>query len=263
MRAAGGLAVHAVVGAHDGLHLRLGDELAEGVEIRLVEILRGDLGVELVAQVFRPGVDGEVLGAGGGPEILPVPLQPPDEGAAQPGGEVRVLSPGLVASAPPGIPEDVHVGGPEGEPLVDVPVAHGGLGVVLGASLGADDLRDALHRLFVPHGRKADGLGEHGGRTRPGHAVERLVPPVVFRDPQPRDGARLVAELRGLFLRGHLRDQFLRLSAGLLQIHAERSFPAGLPGLPAASYHPFPTRSSGCGKNSPPLFSFRPFSCKL
>ena len=70
-------------------------------------------------------MDGKVLGAGGGFQIFAVALEAPDIGLAQLGGEVGVLAVGLMASAPAGVPEDVDIGGPEGQSLIDIPVALG------------------------------------------------------------------------------------------------------------------------------------------
>ncbi len=79
--------------------------------------------------------------------------------------------------------------------------------MVLGARFIADHRGDALHQGIVPGGGESDGLGEDRGRAGPGHAVQAFIPPVVFRDAEPRDGGGAVLHLRDLFLKGHLTDQ--------------------------------------------------------
>ena len=157
-----------------------------------------------MAQGLGTAVDSEVLGAGGGLHGLAISLQAPDVGLAQPGGEVGVLAVGLMAPAPPGVTENVDVGGPVGQALVDVPVAQGREGIVLGPSFGGGDVAQPLQQSVVEHGGHADGLGEAGGGTGPGNAVQGFVPPVVGGDVQPGDGGGIIAQLAGHFLHGHL-----------------------------------------------------------
>ncbi len=61
---AGGRSVDGVVGAHDGLRVGFGDGGAEGGEVGVFKIVRGDVDVEAVAEEFGAAVDGEVLGRG-------------------------------------------------------------------------------------------------------------------------------------------------------------------------------------------------------
>ena len=146
------------------------------------------------------------------------------EGQAQLGGEVGVLAVGLLTAAPAGIAEDVHVGGPEGQAVIDVAVSFPGEGVVLGPRLVGDHGSDPLHEVFVEHGGHADGLGEAGGGAAPGEAVQPLVPPVICGDPQPLDGWRVEAKLSGLFLSGHAADQFLSKLSCAFTRHTPFSF---------------------------------------
>ena len=205
---AAGLAVEPVVGAHDGLHA-LVHQRAERHEIGLLQVLLRYPGVEAVPQGLGTAVGREMLGAGGRLQGLALALQAPYEGAPQPGRQRRVLPVGLLTTAPAGIAEDVHVGGPQGQAVIDISVPLPGKGVVLGSGLIGDHGSDPLHERFVEHSGHADGLGEAGGGAAPGEAVQSLVPPVVRGDPQPLDGRRVEAELSGLFLSGHAADQFL------------------------------------------------------
>jgi len=53
----------------------------------------------------------------------------------------------------------------------------------------------------IEGGGKADGLGKLGD-SPDCDAVEGLAPPIVCRDVEPRNGARVIYELGGLFLEG-------------------------------------------------------------
>ena len=79
--------------------------------------------------------------------------------------------------------------------------------VVLGARFGGDGLAHAMHKAGVPGGGHADDLREVGGVAGEGDAVQTLVPPVVFGNAEPRDGGRVVAHLRDLFLERHATDE--------------------------------------------------------
>ena len=169
--AAAGLTVGAVVSAHDGLHAGLFHQVLKGREIGLLHVLGRRLGIEAVAQILRPAVDGKMLCAGGGLHGLAAALKPPHIGLPQPGGQIGVLSVGLVSPAPAGVPEDVDVRRPEGQPVIDVPISQGGQGVVLGPALRGRQVAQPFQPLVVEHGRQADGLGEAGGAAAPGHTV--------------------------------------------------------------------------------------------
>ena len=223
---AAGFAVRAVVCAHHALHSGLAHERAEGGQIGLLHVLRADLGVEAVAQRLRPAVGREVLGAGGGFERLPFSLKASHEGDAQTGGQIRVFSVGFVPASPAGIAEDVHVGRPHRQPVVDIPVPLGREGVVLGSGLRCDRRGDLLQQLLVEHGRHADRLREARGRAGAGQPVQGFVPPVVSRDAQALDRRRVKAELRGHLLDRHAADELLRFSFCLFSRHGQRSFPA-------------------------------------
>ena len=111
-----GHAPEAVVGRHHFFHAGLGDQVLESGEIGLTQVALTHLGVETVAVLFRPGMDGIMLGAGMRLEHfgVRVALQAPDDGRTQYAGQVRVLAISLHAAAPAGIAEDVDVGRPEG-----------------------------------------------------------------------------------------------------------------------------------------------------
>ena len=138
---AGGRAVDGVVGAHDGLRVGLGDGGAEGGEVGVFEVVRGDVDVGLMARGLRAGVHGEVLGRGDDAEVVGVgALHAGDEGDGHAAGEEGIFAVGLLAAAPARVAKDVDVGRPEGEAeeLLVLIVADGF--VVLGAGFGGDDL---------------------------------------------------------------------------------------------------------------------------
>jgi hypothetical protein len=88
-------------------------------------------------------IRGDVLTARGGLEDRRrVPLHPLDKGDGVLARHGGVLAGGLLATAPPRVPEDVHVGGPHGQPLC---LAN----VVQRPRLRADGLHDGVHTMCL------------------------------------------------------------------------------------------------------------------
>ena len=205
------LAQGAVVRAHHSLDLGLLDARLECREICLPQILLCGAGVELMALALRTAVHGEVLGAGRRFEILRiVALKPLDERHAQTGGQVGILAVRLMAAAPARIAENIDVRGPHRQALIDIAVALRGIGVVLGARLRGDDVRDLEQLVVVEHRGQRDRLREYRGSTGTRDAVQRLVPPVVLRDPQPLHRSGMIGELARLFVERHPGDEIRR-----------------------------------------------------
>ena len=217
--AAGRFAVDAVVRAHECLDIGFLDGSLEGGQVGLPHVLGIGDSVELMTDGFGTGMHRKVLGAGGRLEVLALALQALDEAHAQAGGQVGILAVGLMAAAPAGITEDVDVGAPHGQALVDVAILMGCLAVVLGTGFMADDLGDLLMEIFVKDSSQTDRLGEHRCRTGTGDAMEGFVPPVIGRDAQTRNGGRVEAQLGGLLLQSHLRNQFMGLTTGFFSVH--------------------------------------------
>ena len=222
---AAGLSVGAVVGSHDRLRLRFLYAGFKGGKIGFIQILFSNLRVEFMAQALRAGMHRKMLGAGRRFQVFLLfvlrragSLQALHIGHAKAGGQIRVLSVGLMPSSPSGVPENIHVRRPEGQSLVNVPVAVPGGFVVLGASLRRHRVSDPAQQAVVKGRRHPDGLREAGCHSRSRHAVQRLVPPVVRRDPEPWDRRRVIPELGSLFLQRHLRYQFLCGRFGLLSV---------------------------------------------
>ena len=214
-----GFAVGAVVRAHDGFHLSFLHQLFEGGQVGFVHVLFAGQGVELVAQVLWAGMHREVLGAGAGFQHVPLALQTAHVSRADFAGQCGVLAEGFLTPAPAGVAENVDVRAPEGEALVNIPVPVAGGGVVLGAALGGGYIAQFFYQSGIKGGGHADGLGEHGGHARPGHAVQRFIPPVVSGHAQTFDGGSLIAQLGSGFFHGHLVNQRLGAFAGFFAVH--------------------------------------------
>ena len=116
--AAGSLAVDAVVRAHEGLNIGFLHRSLEGWQVGLPHVLLVGNGVELMTDGLGAGVHREVLGAGSDLQVLAVALQALDEANTQAGGQVGILTVGLVAAAPAGVTEDVDIGAPHAEALI-------------------------------------------------------------------------------------------------------------------------------------------------
>ena len=75
--------------------------------------------------------------------------------------------------------------------------------IELSARFAADDRRDFMDQRVVPRRRQADRLRENRGFAGARYAVQGLVPPIVARDPEPRDARRRIHHLRRFFLERH------------------------------------------------------------
>ena len=213
---AGGLAVDAVVGAHDRAGLGLGDRRAEGRQVGVDQVVPGDENVGLVAGRFGTVVHGEMLGRGDHLGAIRVgPLHAFDEGHAHARGEERVLAIGFLATAPARVAENVEVGRPGVEPGADAAQAPGlACQRVQTAHFGADRRGDALDQRRIEAGAQPDRLGEVGGGQRAQRAVQRFGPPVVARDAEPGDRRCHVEQLRQFLGQRHPRHQSLGLRGG-------------------------------------------------
>ena len=206
------VAEHAVVGAHHDLHVRFLHQLLESRQVGLVQVFHGRDRVVAVAGGFGTGVYRIMLRAGGGLQVeRVVSLDAFYIGRAERSGEERVFSVGLHAAAPPGIPEDVHVGRPEGKPREAAVVLHLAGLVEFGPAFIGDDVADLPDQFRIEGGAQADGFGEDGGAAVAGHAVQGLVPPVVRLDTQPLHTGRAVHHHADLLVQGHPGDHLGRL----------------------------------------------------
>ena len=118
-----------------------------------------------------------------------------------------ILAVGLLAASPARVAEDVDVGRPEDEALVEVALVARDPAVVHRAGLVGDAGRDAQHEVGVPRRREADGLREHRRPSGAGDAVQRLVPPRELRDAQPIDGRGALDHQRHLLVKREPPDE--------------------------------------------------------
>ena len=222
-----GSAVDGVVGTHDGLHVRFLNRRFKGRQVGVLHIPPGNIHIEAVAQRLGAGMNRKMLGAGGGFQILPLALQTTDVRLAQNRSQVGVFAVGLVAPAPAGVTENIDIGAPEGQAVVDVPVTLGGQCVILGPALGGCHIAQTADQVLVKGGGHGDGLGEAGCRTAPGNAVEGFVPPVVFGDAQPVNGRCIKPQLAGGLQNVHLGNQGFSFLLRFRSIHLSPPFFSG------------------------------------
>ena len=146
-------AVDAVVGSHDSLHMTLLNAGLEGGKIGFIQVLLSHHRIEAVSDALRAAVYRNMLGAGSSlQEILVMALNALDEAHSHPGGQIGILPEGLMASAPSGIPENIHIGGPEGETLINPAVSLRLLQIELGPPFRGDGIRHLLYEFLVKGG---------------------------------------------------------------------------------------------------------------
>ncbi len=215
---AGGQPVHAVVGAHYALRAALSNRGFEMRQVGLEQVALADARVEGVAQGFGPAVHRVMFGGGDGLQILRiVALQAVDEVHGHLARQVGILAVGFHAASPPRIAEQVDVGSPEGQALVDIALAAADEFVILGAGLVADRGGHPQGQVRIPGGGQADRLRKNRGASGARHPVQALVPPVVGRNSEPLDGRRIVHELGDFFLQRHAGDQIVHAAFGSLR----------------------------------------------
>ena len=177
-------------------------------QVGLPEIALVDLRLEAVAVGLGAAVDGVMLGRGHHFEVLGVvALQTADEGHPHAAGEIGILAVSLHTPSPARVAEQVDVGRPEGQPLIEAAPPLPGELVVLGPGFVGDRRGHPSHKIAVPGGGQADGLGEDRGQTGPGHAMQGLAPPVIGRDTEALHRGRRVHHLADLLLEGHSGDE--------------------------------------------------------
>ncbi len=216
---AGWLAVDAVVSAHHGVGLGLGHCGAKGGQIGIHFVVLAHSHVGHVPCGFRPAVYGKVLGGRDDAVVVRiVALHAGDEGNAHPRGQERVFAISLLAAAPTRIAEDVDVGRPEVQPFKDVAVPGTHILHMLDAALGADGYGHFVNLRRIECRRQTDRLRKLCGSIHR-DAVQRLAPPIVRWNIEPRNGPRLVQQLCALLFERHpahqVRRTLLRRQAGV------------------------------------------------
>src|ERR1700722_3920100 len=137
---ASGLAVDAVVGAHDRAGSALRYRIAERREVSVYLVVLADVDVGFVARGFGAAVNGEMFWRGDDAVVARiVALHAGDEGGAHAAGEKRIFAVGYMAAAPARLAEDVDGGRPEVETLPDAAGAGADRLHVMDAAFAADD----------------------------------------------------------------------------------------------------------------------------
>jgi hypothetical protein len=203
------LAVHRIIGAHDRARMAFGHGRPERGQIGILHVMLTDVDVGEVPCRFGATVHGIMLRRRNRAIIMRiVALHSGDVRNRHAAGQERILAVGFLSPAPARIPKDVHVGRPEIEPFHRARIALLHRFVVLDAAFDTDRLRHLVNGRSVECGGERDRLGEFR-RAFGRNSVKRLAPPVVSRNSEPRNRARVVDELRGLFLQRHAAHQVL------------------------------------------------------
>ena len=117
------LAIGAIISTHHCLHAGFLHAGLECGQIGLRHVLLGSDRIKAVTDVLGTAVHGEMLRTGCSLQvILVMSLDALHKANAKTGGQIRILTEGLVSAAPAGITEDVYVGRPEGQSLINVSI---------------------------------------------------------------------------------------------------------------------------------------------
>ena len=104
--------------------------------------------------------------------------------------------------APARIAENIDVGRPEGQPLVDIVIPVSLRRIVFRAGFLRGYLGAAAELLAVEHCRKPYRLRKHCRRSRPRYSVKSLVPPVIGGKSRFRYRGGVIFKLLCLLLHG-------------------------------------------------------------
>src|SRR5690606_12021835 len=118
-----------------------------------------------------------------------VSLQAFNKADTQTAGQIRILSIGLLAPTPTGIPEDVYIGSPESESLVDTPIFVFPGRIVFCSGFISNGRSHIIQSVRAESGSHTDGLWENCGCSCPGYSMETFIPPVIFMNIQSSDSS--------------------------------------------------------------------------
>ena len=187
-----------------------------------------------------------------------VALHSGDVGNAHAAGEEGIFAVGLLAAAPARITEDVEIRGPEIEAAADAHVSFARILHVLDAAFDTDLGGHGVNSRRVEGRSQADGLGILGNALVD-DAVERLAPPLVCGNIEPRNCGGVVLHLRRLLREGHAMHQVGGpLLGGQLWIHVGEA--RAYPGRPRRS-GPGPQKASPYRRRRRQQFASFDFSC--
>ena len=88
---------------------------------------------------------------------------------------------------------------------------------MLGSGFLADRSSHLVNQRSVEGSGEADRFRKDSCGSRAGDAVQSFAPPVVFGNLQPRNGARLVDQLRRLFFQRHPGNQVIHTDVDWLR----------------------------------------------
>ncbi len=206
---AGGLAVQAVVRAHDGFGFAFENRRTKRRQIGFFHVVARGVNIHRMTRGFRAAVNGEVLRRGDRFEIVRiVALQTSDKRHAETRREIRVFAVGFLAASPARIAKDVDVRRPDGEAAVPVRrTVRMNICGIFGAKLRADHVSDIVHKRLVKRRSHTDGLRKHGGESGARDAVKSFIPPVISRNAKPGNRGSGVRELVDFFFKRHAGNQ--------------------------------------------------------
>ena len=121
-------------------------------------------------------------------------------------GEEGIFAVGFLSTAPARVTEDVQVRRPEIQASADPYVSGFRVLHILDAPLNANLGRHGVNSRRVEGRSQTDGLWILR-YTLVDHAVQRLAPPLVGGNIEPRNCCRIVIHLRGLLGQGHAMHQ--------------------------------------------------------
>ncbi len=182
------LPVCAIVSTHHRLHTGFLHTCLKCRKISFPQILFIHACIEAVTHILRTAVHRKMLGTRCCLEILLImPLQSHNIAHAKPAGQIGVLAKRLMSPSPARVAENIDIGRPERQSLINVFIVPLLLHDKLCPRLCGDRIAHLLHQLLVKRCRHADRLRENGRCARARHAVQRLIPPVVRLDAKPLD----------------------------------------------------------------------------
>ncbi len=141
---AAGLPVCPVIGSHHSLYLCFLYQLFKGGQIGFIHILFRCLRVKFMPEGFRAGMDCKVLRTGGCLQIFAIPLQALHISLSQLSCQIRVLPIGFMTSSPSGVPENIHIGGPESKTFINIRIPMLFIGIIFCTALCCDCIRHLL-----------------------------------------------------------------------------------------------------------------------
>ncbi len=131
-----------------------------------------------------------------------VTLQSSDIGNAHAAGEKRIFAVSFLSAAPARVTEDIQIRGPEIQAAHDARMSFAHILHVLDAPLDANLVRHDMNSSSIEGRCQSNRLGILG-YTLVDHSVERLTPPLICRNVEPRNRRGIVLHLRGFLRKSH------------------------------------------------------------